>query len=113
MLGANYWEKNYHSIAVDGRWILIGLLGGSTLKEFNLMKLMAKRIQLTGTLLTPRSDQYKADLTRDFYENTIHYFEKKVLTPVIDQVFSIEDVAKAHQHMEANKNIGKIILKVH
>src|SRR5699024_11568666 len=50
------------------RWalVLIGLLGGSEIEKFNLGQLMSKRIQLTGTLLTPRSDAYKAALTNEF-----------------------------------------------
>ncbi|WP_058308408.1 NAD(P)H-quinone oxidoreductase [Gracilibacillus massiliensis] len=111
-VGASYWERNYRSIAIDGRWVLIGVLGGSTVEKVKLMDLMAKRIQLTGTLLTPRSDQYKAELTKDFSEKTSALFDNKSLQPVIDQVFPIEDVAKAHRHMESNKNIGKILLKV-
>ncbi|SHM53374.1 NAD(P)H-quinone oxidoreductase [Gracilibacillus kekensis] len=111
-IGASYWSKNYRSVSTDGRWVLIGVLGGSTVESVKLMDLMVKRIQLTGTLLTPRSDQYKADLTKDFMKRTSALFENKSLLPIIDQIFPIEEVAKAHQHMESNKNIGKIILKV-
>ncbi|UOQ86764.1 NAD(P)H-quinone oxidoreductase [Gracilibacillus salinarum] len=111
-VGANYWQKNYRSIAIDGRWVLIGVLGGSKVESISLMELMAKRIQLTGTLLTPRSDQYKAELSDDFLKKTSDYFENKSIKPIVDQVFPIEEVADAHRHMEANKNIGKIILKV-
>ncbi|UOQ46645.1 NAD(P)H-quinone oxidoreductase [Gracilibacillus caseinilyticus] len=111
-VGASYWQKNYRSIAVDGRWVLIGVLGGSKVDSISLMDLMAKRIQLTGTLLTPRSDPYKAELSDDFLKKTSEYFEDKSIKPVVDQVFPIEEVADAHRHMESNKNIGKIILKV-
>jgi NADPH:quinone reductase-like Zn-dependent oxidoreductase len=31
---------------------------------------------------------------------------------IIDMVHPIEQAGQAHQHMAANKNIGKIILKV-
>lgn len=111
-VGASYWEKNYQSIAIDGRWVLIGILGGSKVKEFNIMDLMMKRIELIGTLLTPRSDQYKADLTKEFSEHALPLFTSGKLKPVIDQVFQLEKVQQAHEHMEANKNIGKIVLSV-
>lgn len=110
-IGASYWDKNLSSIKVDGRWVLIGILGGAK-AEVNLMELMSKRIQLTGTLLTPRSDEYKAKLTADFSQATIEQFETKQLKPIIDSVFAFEDIQQAHRHMEENKNIGKIILKV-
>ncbi|WP_066191624.1 NAD(P)H-quinone oxidoreductase [Gracilibacillus timonensis] len=111
-VGASYWQKNMQSIAVDGRWVLIGVLGGSKVEQISLMDVMAKRIQLTGTLLTPRSDAYKARLTRDFIERALPYMEQGKLQPVIDTVYPIEEVADAHRHMEANKNIGKLILQV-
>ncbi|MGP4038497.1 NAD(P)H-quinone oxidoreductase [Gracilibacillus sp. D59] len=111
-VGASYWEKNYQSIDVDGRWVLIGVLGGNIVNQVPLMDLMAKRIQLTGTLLTPRSDDYKAGLSKDFIRKAIDYFEQGTIQPVIDITFPITEAADAHKHMEANKNIGKIILKV-
>lgn len=111
-IGAPYWEKNLSSIAVDGRWVLIGVLGGSKVEEINLMKLMAKRIHLKGTLLTPRSDAYKRQLTEEFAEKALPLFEQQKVKPVVDRTFSFSDVPSAHRHMEGNKNIGKIVIQV-
>ena len=111
-IGASYVEKNLKSIKVDGHWVLIGTLGGSVVEEFDLRSLMAKRITLVGTLLTPRSDAYKAKLTHEMMDKTLPYFESGAIKPIIDCVFPLEKAAAAHDYMEANKNIGKIILKV-
>lgn len=111
-IGASYWSKNLSSIKVDGRWVLIGVLGGAEVEKVNLMALMSKRIQLTGTLLTPRDDSYKATLTTDFSSKFLELFNTNKLRPIVDQVFPFDQVQQAHEHMESNKNIGKIILKV-
>jgi len=111
-IGASYWKKNLDSIKIDGRWVLIGLLGGAKVEKFNLMHLMAKRIQLTGTLLTPRSDQYKADLTADFASSAYDLFKNQTLKPIVDRVFPFEEMQKAHEYMENNKNTGKIVVKM-
>ncbi|WP_174614413.1 NAD(P)H-quinone oxidoreductase [Virgibacillus ihumii] len=111
-IGASYWRKNMNSIAVDGRWVLIGLLGGAQLEKVNLWELMSKRIQLTGTLLTPRDNQYKADLTAEFVSTALPLCKNEKIRPIVDQVFPFEEIQQAHEHMEGNKNIGKIILKV-
>ncbi|OCA90538.1 NADPH:quinone oxidoreductase [Bacillus sp. FJAT-27225] len=111
-IGASYWKKNLASIKVDGRWVLIGILGGAEIEKLNLMDLMSKRIQLTGTLLTPRSDEYKAELTSEFASKTMELFRNNKLRPIVDQVFPLDQVQQAHTHMENNKNIGKIILKI-
>lgn len=111
-IGASYWEKNLSSIKVDGRWVLIGILGGSVIENINLFELMKKRIQLTGTLLTPRSNEYKAKLTKEFSNKALELFKSGKLRPVIDQVFPFNEIQQAHEHMENNKNIGKIIIEV-
>ncbi|ALC90500.1 NADPH:quinone oxidoreductase [Bacillus sp. FJAT-18017] len=111
-IGASYWKKNLSCIKVDGRWVLIGILGGAEIEKVNLMDLMAKRIQLTGTLLTPRSDEYKAAVTSELASKTMELFSNNKLRPVVDHVFPLDQVQQAHEHMEDNKNIGKIILRV-
>ena len=111
-VGADYWNKNLASIKKEGRWVLIGILGGAEVEKVNLLSIMSKCIQFTGTLLTPRSNEYKALLTKEFSENIISYFEDKKIKPIIDTKFSLEDIGKAHLHMEGNHNIGKIIINV-
>src|SRR5699024_8212264 len=105
-------EKNYQSIAVDGRWVLIGTLGGAQVSDFNIFEMMSKRIHLLGTLLTPRSDEYKAALTSDFIKTALPLIASGHIEPIVDSVFPLESISEAHLHMEANKNIGKIVLKV-
>lgn len=109
-VGASYWKKNAASLKTDGRWVLIGTLGGFEVGQVNLLELIQKRIQLTGTLLTPRSDDYKARLTKDFLADAFPLFERGLVKPIIDTTFPMAEAGSAHKHMEANKNIGKIIL---
>jgi len=111
-VGASFWQQNLNSISVDGRWVLIGLLGGAKIEKLNMWELMSKRIQLTGTLLTPRSDQYKADLTKEFISNTLQLFKDEKVIPIVDSVFTFEEISQAHERMENNENIGKIIIRV-
>lgn len=92
--------------------MLIGILGGAEVEKVNLMALIAKRIQMTGTLLTPRSDEYKVALTAEFAAKTLELFGTNKIKPVVDCVFSFDQIRQAHEYMEQNKNTGKIILKV-
>ncbi|MNI66007.1 hypothetical protein D3C73_1215470 [compost metagenome] len=78
----------------------------------DLFALMSKCVQITGTLLTPRSDAYKAWLTQDFMDHAFGYFERGEIQPVIDSTFSLERIADAHRYMEQNRNTGKIIIKM-
>ena len=111
-VGASYWEKNLKSAAVDARWILIGTLGGSEVENMSISALMQKRIALKATLLTPRSNQYKAELTQEFSKRIIPFFEEYIIQPIVHSILSFEDLPEAHRQMEANENTGKIIIQV-
>lgn len=111
-VGASYWEKNLKSAAIDGRWILIGTLGGAEVEKMSIGALMQKRLSLKATLLTPRSDQYKAELTQEFSKRIIPFFEEDIIQPIVHSILSFEDLPEAHRQMEANENTGKIIIQV-
>ncbi len=48
----------------------------------------------------------------DFTANILQYFENGTLKPIIDQEFNLEQVAMAHQRVESNENIGKVLIKI-
>ncbi len=110
LVGASYWEQNLAALATDGHWILIALLGGAKVEKVNLGMLLKKRIQLSATALRSRSLDYKIRLSRDFNDFASARFVDGRLKPIIDSLFSWEEVVEAHRYMEANKNIGKIVL---
>ncbi|TVP91917.1 NAD(P)H-quinone oxidoreductase [Alkalibacterium sp.] len=109
-VGASYWDMNLASCALDARWILIGTLGGATVERVLLAELMKKRIALEGTLLTPRSDDYKAQLTKEFSKEALPLFNDGRLKPVIHSILGFDELPEAHRQMEENENVGKIIL---
>ena len=110
-IGASYWAKNLKSIAKGGHWVLIGALGGSLVPEVQLFDLMKKYVTLTGTLLTPRSPAYKAQLTSEFQTRVKPYLDSGKIRPIIDRVFDLADAEAAQTYMLDNRNIGKILLK--
>lgn len=111
-VGASYWHQNIKSLSVDGTIILIGLLGGSVVEKVDLRDILFKRIQLKATTLRSQTNEEKALLTKQFTSFALPKFKKGLLMPVIDTVFDWKDVMTAHERMEANENIGKIILNV-
>ena len=111
-VGAPYWEQNLDCLAVDGRLVLIATMGGGVLDRFDLRRIMAKRLQVTGTTLRSRSPAYKAQLTREFAVRVLPKLASGRIRPVIDRVFPWDQVREAHRYMERNLNIGKIVLRV-
>lgn len=111
-VGAPNFESNLKALAVDGRLVLLAMMGGAILEGFDLRLIFRKRAKVIGTTLRNRSDAYKADLTRDFSRYLLPLFEGGRLRPVIDTVYPWQDVAEAHRRMDANLNTGKIVLRV-
>jgi len=111
-IGAPYWDQNIDSLATDGKLILIGTMGGSTLEDVNLGKLLFKRIQVIGTGLRTQPVEKKIALTKDFIEFALPKFENGRLKPIIDRILDWEKVNEAHSYMEQNKNAGKIVLRI-
>jgi tumor protein p53-inducible protein 3 len=110
-VGAAYAEQHAACLATRGRQVSIGLLGGAR-ASINLGRLLQKRQSLIGVVMRSRSTQEKIELTRAFVRTTLPLFADGRLRPLVDSVFSLSDVARAHERMEANQNLGKIVLQV-
>lgn len=111
-VGAPYWEQNIDALSLDGRLVLIGTMGGSKVKEVNLLKILFKRIQVIGTALRSQPIEKKIALTQSFASFAMQKFSVGRLKPIIDSIWDWKDVNTAHDRMEKNKNAGKIVLKV-
>nr|XP_002710115.1 quinone oxidoreductase PIG3 [Oryctolagus cuniculus] len=114
-IGSPYWEKNVHCLAVDGRWILYGLMGGANINGPLFSKLLSKRGSLIASLLRSRNKKYKQMLVRAFTEQALPHFSTEGpqrLLPVLDRVYPVTEIQEAHKYMEANKNVGKIVLEL-
>ncbi|MCL4232253.1 MAG: NAD(P)H-quinone oxidoreductase [Dehalococcoidia bacterium] len=111
VIGAAYWEKNMRALALKGRMVIVGLMGGAAAPA-NLGLLLSKRLQVRGTVLRARPLEEKALATRAFEKSILpHIASGRVKIPV-DSVFPLEAAADAHRRMEANANFGKIVLAV-
>jgi NADPH:quinone reductase-like Zn-dependent oxidoreductase len=110
-VGAAYAEQHAACLAARGRHVLIGVLGGAK-ATVNFAQLLSKRQTLTGLVMRTRSVEEKISLTRAFSRTHLPLFDDGRLKPMVDSVFALSDVARAHERMEKNENLGKIVLKV-
>ncbi|MCL6517527.1 NAD(P)H-quinone oxidoreductase [Alicyclobacillus sp.] len=111
-IGAPYFAANIRSLAVDGRLILVGTMGGAKVDGVDLGVLLGRRLQVIGTALRSRSVVEKMRLTQEFWTWACARFADGRLVTVIDSVLDWRDVADAHRYMEENRNFGKIVLRV-
>jgi tumor protein p53-inducible protein 3 len=110
-IGASYWPKHAACLAIGGRCVCIGVLGGAS-ADVNLAQLLMRRYQLLGLVMRARDVSEKIAITQAFIRETLPLFERGLLRPVVDRVFPLAEAAKAHERMEANENFGKIVLSV-
>ncbi|KAI1822044.1 zinc-binding alcohol dehydrogenase domain-containing protein 2 [Xylaria intraflava] len=110
-IGATYFEKNLAVAARDARWVVLALMGGAKLEGVNIAALLLKRLRIEGSSLRSRDSEYQGRL-KDKLAEYMPDFESGKLKVRIDSVFPMADVAKAHELMERNGTMGKIICTV-
>ena len=110
-IGAAYLEKNLASLAVGGRLVLIGLMGGAK-AEIGLGALLARRLQLIGSTLRTRPTAEKARIAAGFTARFGAALARGEIRPVVDRVLPLARAADAHRAMKASEHFGKIVLRV-
>ncbi|MBC5810322.1 MAG: NAD(P)H-quinone oxidoreductase [Candidatus Eremiobacteraeota bacterium] len=110
-LGASALDGNLAALAIGGRIVQIGTLGGAN-AQLAMGSLMAKRASLVGTVLRSRPLDEKIALASALTTRILPSIARGALRPEIDRVLPLEQLADAHEVMENNANFGKILLAV-
>ena len=110
-IGAKYLAKNLEALAIGGRLVEIGLMGGAQ-HELNLGLLLIRRLSIIGSTLRTRSVEEKAAIVSALRDRFGHSLAAGRLKPVIHGVLPLERAADAHRSMKASEHFGKIVLKV-
>ena len=111
MVGGDYVARNYSAAAQGGRIVQIAFLRGAK-AEADLARLMLKQLTHTGSTLRSRRPEQKAEIARALEDRVWPLIDQKLIAPVIDTTFALNDAAKAHERMESGEHFGKIMLKV-
>jgi putative PIG3 family NAD(P)H quinone oxidoreductase len=109
-VGGAYLDENVRSLAMRGRLVLFGTMGGFT-GELPLSVLMGKRARIIGTVLRARPLEEKANVAQAFLRQALPLFAAGKLRPVIDAVLPMSEVRAAHERMERNDSFGKLVLE--
>ncbi|GFM64627.1 NAD(P)H-quinone oxidoreductase [Pseudomonas cichorii] len=110
-VGANYAGLNVKLLGLDGRWVLIGLMGGRD-AQVDMAQVLGKRIQVLGSTLRSRDDSFKADLLSDLGQHVWPLFTEGRLKPQLARTFAISDAEAAFAELATNQVSGKIVLVI-
>ncbi|MDJ0869640.1 MAG: NAD(P)H-quinone oxidoreductase [Myxococcota bacterium] len=110
-IGAPYLGKNLEALAVGGRLVLIGLMGGAK-SEIHLGALLARRLSVIGSTLRARPEAEKAEIVAAFLTRFGDALASGRIRPIVDRVLPLDRIADAHRAMKASEHFGKIVLKL-
>lgn len=109
MIGGSYFEKNINILDAEGRLIFINAMKGN-LVELDILKIMQKRLSISGSTLRARDSGFKIALAQEIEKHVWPMISAGKFKPIIYQTFNLTDAAEAHALMESSEHIGKIIL---
>ena len=110
-IGADYLSRNMRALAVSGKMVLIGVMGGVK-AELHLAQMLVKRQQILGSVLRPRPIAEKASIISAFVAAVLPHFAQGNMVPLIHSVFPLAEAAEAHRLMESSGHFGKIVLDI-
>ena len=109
MVAGDYIARDLQCLAEDGRIVIIAVQGG-TKSAVDSGLVLRRRLTITGSTLRPRPVAFKAQIAASLKKTVWPWLQAGTVKPVIHQVFPAADAARAHELMESNRHIGKLVL---
>ena len=109
MVAGEYIGRDVKCLAEDGRIVIIAVQGG-TQSTVDAGLVLRRRLTISGSTLRPRPVAFKAAIAAALRKTAWPWLESGKVKPVIHQVFPAVDAARAHELMESNRHIGKLVL---
>jgi NADPH2:quinone reductase len=110
IVGGEYFARNIAALAVDGRLVEIGLMGGAASATIDLGDVLRRRLTITGSTLRARKVEEKGAIADALRREVWPLLEEGRVKPVIYRTFPLAEAAAAHHLMESSEHVGKIVL---
>jgi NADPH:quinone reductase len=110
-IGADYLARNLNALRPTGRLILVGLMGKNNC-DFDIRIVLGKRLTIRGFTLRAQTVTDKRRIVERVRQRWIPFLKSGRLKPIVHATFPLERAAAAHELIESNANIGKIVLTV-
>ncbi|ARQ02671.1 NAD(P)H-quinone oxidoreductase [Pseudorhodoplanes sinuspersici] len=107
----DYTQKQLDLLKPDGRLVFIASHLGET-AEVNIRAVVRRRLTLTGSTLRPRPASYKGAIASELVQYVWPLIEKGRIVSKIHALFPWEQVREAHDLLDRNEQIGKVVLLV-
>ncbi len=109
MVAGDYLGRDVKCLAEDGRVVVIAVQGGIN-STVDASLVLRRRLTITGSTLRPRAVAFKSAIAAALGKTVWPWLESGRIKPVVYQVFPAAEAARAHELMETNRHIGKLVL---
>ncbi|WP_194208204.1 NAD(P)H-quinone oxidoreductase [Superficieibacter sp. 1612_C1] len=110
-VGGDYVARNLSVLAPGGRHVSLSFMQGAKI-ELDLQLVMRKGLSLTSSTLRPKSAAEKTRLAQCISKHLLPLIAAGKIAPILHQTLPLAQAADAHRILEANANIGKVLLQV-
>lgn len=112
-VGADYFKQNLKAAARDGHIVNLGFLSGTVVKgDVDISPFLGKRLRFEGSSLRSRNEEYQKKLRDLLVEHALPRLVDGRLKIFIEKVFEMGEIQKAHEVLESNQTMGKLICRV-
>ena len=111
-VGGSVFAECVRALARRGRLAVVGYVDGTLKAELDLEAVHANRFEIFGVSNARLLPEERAEAVRGFVRDLLPAFAEGRITPVIDRVFSFDELPQAKDYMESNAQVGKIEVRV-
>ena len=111
-VGGSVFAECVRSLAFEGRFATVGYVDNVLTGEIDIQALHTKRLTLFGVSNKLRNVEQRAKTVTGFIADLLPALADGRIRPVIDKVFSFDEIPAAKDYMESNAHLGKIVVRV-
>ena len=112
IVGGEYIGRSLSVMAMDGRLVSIGFMGGEAAARIDMRRVLARRLTITGSLLRPRTVLEKTQIAAALRMQVWPLIEQQRVRPLVYRTFPLARADEAHRLMESTEHVGKLVLTI-
>ena len=111
-VGGSVFAECVRALAYQGRLATVGYVDRVMKSEIDLEALHANRYVVFGVSNARLSPEQRAQTVRGFVRDVLPAIADGRINPLIDKIFSFNDLPTAKDYMESNAQVGKVAVRV-
>ena len=112
LVGGTYFPEILRALARKGRVAIVGSVDGSHHAEIDLSAVHANRFEIFGISNAKMKPEERAQAARAFERDILSLYTERRMAPIVDRVFSFDELPQAKAYMESNAMTGKVVVKI-